>query len=192
MSEQDKNNNLSLKARVYKLLDENPKLTSKKLAELTGTKEGACSYHKTVWKRARGVAVERRRKNGNHNSEVTTILPATSPGDSHEEEKVSEPPSEQTQSASNLPAYEVACELLKQTVKSINDYADILADRNYWRTYAKSMEAQVTKAEEERDRIKQIHNTMVEFANNGRIPTLEEVVRTIRRKEVQPVPRIGK
>lgn len=179
---------LSLRARVYQLLDENHDLTAKQLAEKTGTKQGACSFHKTRWKESRGIPVARRSPyNSKNHSAVRTIKPPATPA--------TEPlPSEEVQQAASdmypFTAEDVACELLKQSVKSVTDYADILEDRKYWRTYAISLEAQLKKAEEERDRIKQIHNTMVELKNKGKIPTLEEVVKVLRRSQVQPLPRL--
>ena len=156
---------------VFDALDRDPNQTPKELSARLGIPQGTASSAKTRWKKLhpRTVVVDDR-SNGH---EKPTVV--------QEPEQTAEP---EATAHEVVDSVQLAGELLHQAVEAIRNFDAMAAERNSFREEVIYLNARLKKVEEERDRIMKVHNEIVTQANAGKIPSVEEVVKVLRRGKI--------
>lgn len=161
------------RSRLYLYYDQHPEATPAKAAQALGCSTNTASSTRFIWKKLRGYAT------GTVKHPVRGLVIAN-PGTTIEAKAKQEESPGETPDV-KLQAEAIADELLKKVVEAIKSCGAILNERNYWRELAGTYEAKAKKAEEEKTRVIKAHNEMAKCVNRGELPTLDEIVRTLRR-----------
>ena len=158
--------------KLLSFYDEHPETSSDEAAKAIGCNEGTAASAKNRWKELRGYVI------GTVHHPVKglvrkVLVEKETPVEAPKE--IPEIPGEVIQVRA------IADELLKKVLEAIKSYNSVLGERNFWREQANTNEAKAKKAEEEKTRVTKAYNELVKGVNRGQLPTLDEIVYTLRR-----------